>query len=136
MKELEKFSRIYRAEFIKCGIDLVAPAITAPAAPTATTKTAAHILGTLAISGGIGAGIGSYLASEGHRIRQEYENIAFNELMNQLSPYLLGGLGGAIIGSLLAYKNRKYLQGAIIGGGAGLLGAALYKTLYAKPSQI
>ena len=120
MKELEKFSRIYRAEFIKCGVDPVT---------TTTATTTGSIFWPLAIGGGIGAGIGSYLASEGHRIRQEYENIAFNEFMQQLSPYLLGGLGGAIIGSLLAHKNRKYLQGALIGGGAGLLGTVLYKAL-------
>jgi len=132
MKELEKFSRIYRAEFIKCGIDPVAPDIIAPAA---TTKTAAHILGSLFVGGAIGTGIGSYLGAQGQQIRREYEDIAFNEFMQQLSPYLLGGLGGAIIGALLAHKNRKYLQGALVGGGAGLLGTALYKTLYARSSQ-
>ena len=111
MKELEKFSRIYRAEFIKCGV--------APAALIAVP-----------VLGGIAGGVfGSYLGSKGRKIRYEYENIAFNEFMQQLSPYLLGGLGGAMLGSLLAYKNRGYLQGALIGGGAGLLGTALYKAL-------
>jgi hypothetical protein len=130
MKELEKFSRIYRAEFIKCGADPV----TTTAATTAATTTGSIFW---PIAGGTLGGylLGSHLAAKGQQIRHEYENIAFNEFMNQLSPYLLGGLGGAIIGSLLAHKNRKYLQGALIGGGAGLLGTALYKTLYATPSK-
>jgi hypothetical protein len=120
MKELEKFSRIYRAEFIKCGVDLIS---------TTAATTALPYVGPI-IGGALGGyGLGSWIGSQGQKIRYEYEDIAFNEFLNQLAPYILTGLAGAGIGATLAHKNRKYLQGALIGGGAGLLGTALYKAL-------